>query len=100
MIMKVTEADARKLSGKFIIQINKDDPDVTLDTTKNLDFFLEKRVSFVVGRMVTGLYYERRTFDTDEEFVSWFNDNDKRFHRLLTAKELEVLFERFKRDNY
>lgn len=108
MQLKITKEDVNSLTGKFIIQINSDTPNVTL-TNENWQFYKEKRISFVCGLSLIGFYYKHISFDTTDEFVMYFNDNitsksysskGERFHRLLSSKEIDFLCKKLKEDNY
>jgi len=87
----ITAQDIKKLIGKFIIELNANDPIVLDDKDHkvNIPFYMEKRVDFITvvpynGRaeksnepkktiQVCSLYAESHAY-TDEEFVNWFND--------------------------
>lgn len=100
-IILQTKNDVNKLSGKWIIQINSDEPDLEI-TEKNWGFLSEKRISFVVGLQLVGLWYLHSNFDTWEELAFRINhyvkgeSENTRFHRLLTNKELDFLNKKFK----
>lgn len=108
----ITEKDIKQIIGKFIIQLNEEDEHIDI-TKGNVGFWLEKRISFV-GYLygfdgaphikcekdqkyiiLNGLYYTHGVY-TIEEFSNYFNygykGKRKRFHRLLTKKELKWLF--------
>lgn len=113
MKMRITNKDVRKLSGKFIIQIDSEKEDVVLNDT-NWGFYQEKRISLVCGLKLVGFFYERKSFETEDEFVMFFNDfvchstkpdmveaqKGKRFHRLLTSKEIDFVCQKIKSENY
>src|SRR5689334_4632401 len=99
MKMIITPEEVKNLTGKFIIQISASDPNP--DITKDWNFWMEKRISFVCGLKWMGFFYEHKSFETEADFVSFFNDYypDKkgdRFHRLLTYKELEFVCQKMK----
>jgi hypothetical protein len=79
----------------------------TILNEENWSFFKEKRISFVCrgenGRIeLQGFYYRHRAFETDEEFMDYFNNYDtegSRFHRLLTNKEIDFLCNKLKERN-
>jgi hypothetical protein len=96
----LSEKDVRDLNGKWVIQVNAEQPDYTI-TEENWSFVSEKRLSLVTGLRMTGLWYDHGNFETWEEFAFKFNHylkghEDKRFHRLLTSKELDFIFKKFK----
>jgi len=96
----LSEKDVRELNGKWIIQVNSEQPDYTI-TEENWSFVSEKRLSLVTGLRMTGFYYDHGSFETWEEFAFKFNHylkghEDTRFHRLLTSKELDFIFKKFK----
>ncbi len=102
-----SEKDVQSLTGKWIIQINSDTPDKTLNE-ENWSFMSEKRLSLVIGLKWQGLWYEHGNFETWEAFAKRFNnyefDHDphltgKRFHRLLTSNEIDFLCKKFKENN-
>jgi hypothetical protein len=107
-----TEEDYRKLCGKFIVQINSHEPNRTI-MDMDWGFAKEKRIKFITqGFGHTDLYGNRHEFPTFERFKNWFNDylfnhmiekgeeSGKRFHRLLTSKELDYLCQNLKEENY
>jgi hypothetical protein len=97
----LSEKDVRSLNGKWILQVNIDNPDYTI-TEENWAFVSEKRLSLVTGLRMTGLWYDHGDFKTWEEFAFRFNhylegeSKDKRFHRLLTNKEIDFVCKKFK----
>jgi len=97
----LSEKDVRSLNGKWIIQVNIDNPDYTI-TEENWGFVSEKRLSLVTGLRMTGLWYDHGDFKTWEEFAFRFNhylegeSKDTRFHRLLTNKEIDFISKKFK----
>jgi hypothetical protein len=114
----IIKENIKNLIGKWIIQLTFEEENFTLLESKNDEFWLEKRISFIgalhtvdqfpdvfVTRenrvIMNGIYYCHGIF-TDKEFVEFFNNytNNKRFHRLLTSKELDWLNERIKRNIY
>ena len=106
-----TEKDLRFLQGKFILQINSNDPDKTL-MEYNWGFVKEKRLKIVCGLGYADLYGNIFTHETFENFKDVFNDylhshmkergesGGERFHRLLTNKELDYLCNKLKEENY
>ncbi len=101
MKMTITANDVKNLTGKFIVQLNSDDPDC--DIKKDWEFYKEKRISFVSELNMIGFYYNHGSFDTTEEFVNYFNTpngKDERFHKLLTNKELDFVLSKIKENNY
>lgn len=112
----INEDDINDLVGKFIVQMNTETPNLKLTDSKvDLEFYLVKRVRFLMyggkGVMETDLFGNTHDY-TKEKFVTVFNDYDfgngedltkskgKRFHRLLTGKELELVFKFLKERNY
>ena len=102
-----SEKDLQILQGKFILQVNNK---TLMDY--NWAFAKEKRLMLVVGLSLVDLFGYSRTFDSYEKFKNWFNNylfehmieqgetDGGRFHRLLTSKELEYLFNKIKEENY
>ena len=97
----LSEKDVRSLNGKWILQVNADQPDYTI-TEENWGFVSEKRLSLVTGFRMTGLWYDHGDFKTWEEFAFRFNhyhdgdSKDTRFHRLLTNREIDFICNKFK----
>jgi hypothetical protein len=102
----ITVEDISRLTGRFIIQVNTDNP-VFLNEVKkeSLPFYFEKRVKMVATSpynrkdetkiLVVGLYGDSCEY-TKEKFVDYFNEylgdsKGERFHRLLTQKEMDVV---------
>ena len=106
--MQITPQEVNSLTGKFIIQL--DTPVGVLSEHRtvndgNWEFMKEKRLSFVVGLTWQGFYYEHKRFKTDEEFSEYFNNyleghEGKRYHRLLTSRELDFVLNKMKQENY
>jgi hypothetical protein len=99
-IILLSEKDVSALSGKWIVQVNANNPDYEI-TESNWSFVSEKRLSLVTGLRMTGLWYDHGDFKTWEEFAFRFNhysekSKDERFHRLLTNKEIDFICEKFK----
>jgi len=110
----ITKEDLPNIIGKFIVQLNdyQTSPDMTESFIKNSGFWLEKRISFIgtlygasgspyvstkKGALIiiNGMYYTHGVH-SEEEFVEYFNNylkghEGERYHRLLTAKELDWL---------
>lgn len=97
----LSEKDVRDLNGKWILQVNTDQPDYTI-TEENWSFVKEKRLSLVTGLRMTGLWYDHGDFMTWQDFAFRFNhyvegeSKDKRFHRLLTNREIDFICRKFK----
>lgn len=100
-LILLSQKDVESLNGKWIVQVNTDNPDFIINDN-NWDFVSEKRLSLVTGLRMTGLWYDHGDFKTWEEFAFKFNhysngdSKDKRFHRLLTNKEVDFICEKFK----
>lgn len=106
-----TEKDLQMLQGKFVLQINTDEPDKTLMDFK-WGFAKEKRLKFVCGKGFTDLYGYVDNYETFEKFQRIFNNylfdnmikegktDGGRFHRLLTNKEFDYLLQKLKEENY
>jgi hypothetical protein len=106
-----SEKDINFLNGKFVLQINDDEPSKTL-MDMDWGFAKEKRLYLCFANAMVNLYGDYRKMDTFEEYQRYFNDylfqhlidrgftNGGRFHRLLTSKELEYLFTKLKQENY
>lgn len=107
----LTEEDVRKLQGKFVLQVNSNEPNQTL-TKERWDFVKEKRLKLVCGFGFVDLYGNKEDRETFENFQNIFNSylykhmiekgetDGGRFHRLLTSKELDFVCERMKEENY
>jgi len=97
----LSKKDVEALNGKWILQVDTNNPDYTI-TEDNWGFVSEKRLSLVTGLRMTGLWYDKGDFKTWEEFAFKFNhyiegdSKDKRFHRLLTNKEIDFICAKFK----
>jgi len=118
MKMLINENDIKSIVGRFIVQLDSDNPDIDITKSPTPEFWLEKRISLVTtidkfkneyegGICVAGLYYNHAKIMKKSEFVEYFNHyydkddaRDKRFHRLLTSKELCWLFEQMKKNQY
>lgn len=99
-----SENDVRNLNGKWILQVNSNEPDYTINED-NWEFVKEKRISLVIGLKMIGLYYEHGNFKTWEEFAFRFNhyvesSKDSRFHRLLTDREIDFICNKFKENKH
>lgn len=106
-----TEKDLQRLQGKFVLQVSSGEPDTTLMEYK-WEFVKEKRLRLVSGLGFVDLYGERTTYDSFEKFKNIFNHylfdhmiekgetDGGRFHRLLSSKELDYLFQKMKEENY
>lgn len=100
-LILLSEKDVQALNGKWILQVNIENPDYTI-TDSNWGFVQEKRLSLVRGNSMIGIWYDHGNFKTWEEFAFRFNhyvDGDKkdsRYHRLLTNKEIDFICEKFK----
>lgn len=101
MKLTITKKDIQYLNGKFIVQIDSKDPDTTI-MDGNWGFWKEKRISLVADQNLVGFYYIHNSFDTPEAFLEYFNNygDGKRFHRLLTARELDYMFDKLKQENH
>lgn len=113
MKLIITHNDLNKIVGKFIIQLNTGDNEVQYltDYKCNLEFYLIKRIYFIAWGITKdhiikcdlfGNCYEMST----ERFLEIFNEykhsdeSGKRYHRLLTSKELDIVFKFLKERNY
>lgn len=106
-----TEKDLQMLQGKFVLQINSDEPDKTLMNFA-WGFAKEKRLKLVCGKGFVNLYGNVYNCETFEEFQRIFNNylfdhmikegktDGGRFHRLLTNNELDFLAQKLKEENY
>lgn len=104
MKMIITPKDVRHLTGKFILQVNSENEDYTI-TPENWNFVSEKRLSLVSGLSMVGMFHIHRQFNTEEEFAEYFNNyvesaKGKRFHRLLTSREIDFVASKIKEQNY
>lgn len=112
MKLIITENDLSKIIGKFIIQLNsEDDIQYLTDQKCNLDFYLTKRIYFIAWGITNDHIIKSDLFGNTFEistkrFLEVFNEykfNDesgKRYHRLLTSKELDIVFKFLKERNY
>jgi hypothetical protein len=100
-IILQTKEDVFNLTGKWIIQVNSDEPNLEI-TEKNWAFLCEKRIMLAIGLQLVGLWYLHSNFDTWEDLAFRINHYVKgdgentRFHRLLTNRELDFLNKKFK----
>ena len=106
-----TETDVNKLQGKFVLQVDNEQPDMTLMDCR-WDFAKAKRIRMVVGFGFVDLFGMQTRYDSYEKFKNVFNHylfdhmiaegktSGGRFHRLLTNAELSYLFEKIKEENY
>ena len=101
-----TEKDLRSLIGKFVLQVNSNEPDKTL-MDYDWGFVKEKRLYLVGQLCLIDLYGYITKFKDFEEFKAIFNDyaysedsKETRFHRLLTNKEIDYLATKLKEENY
>lgn len=105
-----TEKDLQSLQGKFILQVNSNEPDKQLmDFTWS--FAVEKRLKLVIGTGFVDLTGYRTTYDSFERFKKVFNSylfkhheeegktDGGRFCRLLTSKEIDYLCKKLKEEN-
>lgn len=106
-----TEKDLQMLQGKFVLQVNTNEPDKVL---MDFDwvFVKEKRLKFVCGKGFADLHGNVDDYETFEKFQRVFNNylldymvkegktDGGRFHRLLTNKELDFLLQKMKECNY
>jgi hypothetical protein len=101
-LILLSENDVKSLNGKWVLQVNIDNPDYTINEA-NWNFVSEKRLSLVTGLRMTGLWYDKGEFHTWQDFAFRFNhyidgeSKDSRFHRLLTNKEIDFICEKFKK---
>ena len=106
-----TEKDLQFLQGKFVLQVNNDNPDRTL-MDMDWGFVKEKRLKLVCGKGFADLYGNVSDFKSFEKFQRVFNSylfdhmvqegktDGGRFHRLLTGQELDFLCQKMKEENY
>jgi hypothetical protein len=96
-----TEKDVQNLHGKWVVQINTNNPDVEINE-QNWSFYSEKRISFIQNLNFIGLWYNHGECKTWEEFAFKFNHytegkhKDSRFYRLLNNREIDLLCKKFK----
>lgn len=107
MVMQFGNGDLRSLIGRFIVQVDVNDKSHNdISQSKNSEFWLEKRISFVVsvsdgGYVLGGFYYNHGVFKTFEDLVKHLNKTgENRAFRLLRAKELIWLNARMIERNY
>lgn len=108
MKQTITENDLVLLGGKFIIELNTEQPIELTDNKVNLDFYLIKRVNFISfnnGNVITSDLVGNTLTYSKEKFIEWFNDylgesKGTRYHRLLYNKELDIVFDFIKNRNY
>lgn len=106
-----TEKDLHLIQGKFVLQVNSSNPDITL-MDFDWKFVKEKRLKLICGNGFVDLYGFYDDYETFEKFQNVFNSylfehmikegkiGGERFHRLLTNKELDFLFQKMKEENY
>ena len=112
MKLIITENDLSKIVGRFIIQLNTgEEIQYLTDKNCNIDFYLTKRIYFITWGTSKDCIIKCDLFGNTIEkntktFLEWFNEykfNDesgKRYHRLLTSKELDIVFKFLKERNY
>ena len=113
MKLIITENDLPKIIGKFIIQLNTGEKEVQYLTDQNCnrDFYLIKRVCFITWGINNDHIIKcdlfGNTFElSTERFLEVFNEykfkdeSGKRYHRLLTSEELDIVFKFLKERNY
>ena len=88
----LTSKDVQSLIGKFVVQLDINNPDASIAT----DFHLEKRIRFIskidnLGYCFNGFYYSFEPCK-EQEFIEKWNNPKGRFWRPLNKKELEWLF--------
>lgn len=108
MKQTITIKDLDLIAGKFILQLNSEEPIKLTDHKLDLEFYLVKRVNFIAygdkGVISSDLFGNTHSH-SKEDFVEMFNNylgesKGTRYHRLLYAKELDVLFDWMKKRNY
>ena len=111
MKLIITENDLPKIVGRFIIQLNSgDDIQYLTDQKCNLDFYLTKRIYFITCGVTNDHIIKSDLFGNTFEistkrFLEVFNEykfndeSEKRYHRLLTSKELDIVFKFLKEKN-
>lgn len=109
MKQTITINDLNLITGKYVIEINSEEPELKLtDKNVNLSFYLEKRVRWISygdNGIIKSDLYGGSISTTKEEFIEWFNDyvgtsKGTRFHRLLYSTELDIVFDFIKKRNY
>lgn len=113
MKLIITKNDLSKIIGRFIIQLNTGEKETQYltDQNCNLDFYLSKRVYFITWGINKDCIIKCDLFGNSfeistEKFLEVFNDYKfqdefgKRYHRLLTSKELDIVFKFLKERNY
>lgn len=120
MRMVINKGDIKNIVGRWIVQLTNEQENSSLLESKNDEFWLEKRIFFVGSLygadgiptltsfksgesfvIVNGIYHTKGIYNEDQ-FVEFFNNysDGKRFHRLLTTKELDWLNEHLKKRLY
>lgn len=104
--------DLDDLYGKFVIQLNEDNPIYINDLTeKEREFYYAKRIWLITyglgpseeeEHVVKVNLYGQSFPVLKSKYLEYFNtpNDGERFHRLLTSKELDCLFEWIKKRNY
>jgi hypothetical protein len=113
MKLTITEKDLDKIVGKFIIQLNTGDNQTQYinNGNCNLDFYLHKRIYFIMWGIKIDTVIKSDLFGNTFEmptskFLDFFNEykfddeSGKRYHRLLTSRELDIVFKFIKERNY
>ena len=113
MKLIITKNDLPKIIGRFIIQLNSGENEIQYLTNENcnLDFYLAKRIYFITWGINKDSIIECDLFGNSfelstESFLEVFNEykfkdeSGKRYHRLLTSKELDIVFKFIKERNY
>ena len=108
MKQTITINDLDLIAGKFILQLNSENPIKLTDHKVDVEFYLVKRINFICyggkGIMSSDLFGNTFSY-SKEDFVEMFNNylgdsKGTRCHRLLYAKELDVVFDWMKKRNY
>jgi hypothetical protein len=93
MIIKYAMEDLEALNFNYVVQINNHEHHDCIFDCTNPGFWIEKRISFVVVNDVDtcfmhGFFYGRNEEMPKAELIIRLNKNEKRYYRVLNAKEL------------
>jgi hypothetical protein len=95
MIIKYSKADLKDLNFRYVVQLDNHTDIKNIFTTPKPDFWVEKRIHFIVAvGTCYGLYnyfsYPLK-FESAEELLAVLNRSEQRYYRLLTEQEIIAL---------
>lgn len=108
MKQTITIDELDLVAGKFVIQLNTENPIKLNNRGVDIEFYMEKRIRLISygGKGIIESDLFGNTFSyTKKDFVDKFNNylgesKGTRYHRLLYSAELDVVFNWMKKRNY